>query len=146
MVRTRTKKLRGGNYGRGMKSGRGKGKKGGSGMAGLHKHRWVWTLKNDPKHFGVHGFTSHHPGISDIPLTLNELSVKLNYLKSNGYATQEGDVLKIDLTSAGFTKLLGSGSFKEKSRIIVSKATEKALSKLSSLGITVETDGGNSKE
>ena len=146
MVRTRTKKLRGGNYGRGMKSGRGKGKKGGSGMAGLHKHRWVWTLKNDPKHFGVHGFTSHHPGISDVPLTLTELSTRLDYLREKGYATMDGDVLSIDLKSAGFTKLLGSGSFREKSRIIVSKATEKALNKLSPLGITVETDGTDSKE
>ena len=146
MVKTRTKKLRGGHYGRGMKSGRGKGKKGGNGMAGLHKHRWVWTLKNDPNHFGVHGFTSHHPGIADVPLTLTELSTKLEYLKSNGFATKEGKILKIDLTSAGFTKLLGSGTFREKSRIIVSKATEKALSKLSPLGITVETDGTDSKE
>ena len=38
MVRKRTKKLRGGHYGRGMKAGRGKGKKGGNGMAGLGKH------------------------------------------------------------------------------------------------------------
>ena len=146
MVRTRAKKLRGGHYGRGMKSGRGKGKKGGHGMAGLHKHRWVWTLKNDRNHFGVHGFTTHYNGFMDIPLTLSELSAKLDYLKSNGFATMEGDMLKIDLKSAGFTKLLGSGNFREKSRIIVNKATEKALSKLSPLGITVETDGGDSTE
>ena len=146
MVRTRTKKLRGGHYGRGMKSGRGKGKKGGSGMSGLGKHKWVWLLKNDPNHFGVHGFTSHHPGIGDIPLTLNELSAKLDYFKEQGFATMEGKKLKIDLKKAGFTKLLGSGTFKEKSTIIVSKATEKALNKLSPLGITVETDGNGSEE
>ncbi len=146
MVRTRTKKLRGGHYGRGMKSGRGKGKKGGSGMAGLGKHRSVWLLKNDRNHFGVHGFTSHHPGLSDIPLTLSELSTRLDYLKEKGFAKMEGETLTIDLTSAGFTKLLGSGTFREKSRIIVGKATEKALSKLSPLGITVETDGRDSEE
>ncbi len=129
-----------------MKSGRGKGKKGGKGMAGIGKHRFVWLLKNDPQHYGVHGFTSHHPGIGDVPLTLSELSTRLDYLKEQGYAKMEGDVLNIDLTSAGFTKLLGSGDFREKSKIIVSKATEKALSKLSPLGITVETDGSDSKE
>ena len=32
---------------RGMKAGRGKGKRGGSGMAGLGKHRAVWILKYD---------------------------------------------------------------------------------------------------
>lgn len=146
MVRTRTKKLRGGHYGRGMKAGRGKGKKGGSGMAGLGKHRSVWLLKYDRDHFGVHGFTSHHPGLPDVPLTLSELSTRLEYFKSEGYAKMEGDTLTIDLTSAGFTKLLGSGTFREKSKIIVEKATEKALNKLSPLGITVETDGRDSEE
>ena len=115
-------------------------------MAGLGKHRSVWLLKYDRNHFGVHGFTSHHPGLGDIPLTLNELSAKLDYFKQEGYATMEGKKLKIDLTKAGFTKLLGSGTFKEKSTIIVSKATEKALNKLSPLGITVETDGNGSEE
>ena len=59
MVRTKTKKLRGGHYGRGMKSGRGKGKRGGSGMAGLGGHRKIWLILHDKEHFGVHGFTSH---------------------------------------------------------------------------------------
>lgn len=146
MVRTRTKKLRGGHYGRGMKSGRGKGKRGGHGMAGLNKHKFVWLLKNDPKHYGVHGFTSHHPGVGDVPLTLSELSTRLEYLKEKGFAKMDGEILTINLTEAGFTKLLGSGDFREKSKIIVEKATEKALNKLSPLGITVETDGRDSQE
>ena len=49
MVRTKTKKLRGGHYGRGMKSGRGKGKKGGNGMAGLGGHRKIWLIIHDKK-------------------------------------------------------------------------------------------------
>ncbi|EQB71661.1 MAG: hypothetical protein AMDU1_APLC00020G0027 [Thermoplasmatales archaeon A-plasma] len=146
MVRTRTKKLRGGHYGRGMKSGRGKGKKGGSGMAGLGKHRWVWLLKNDRDHFGVHGFTSHHQGNNEIPLTLNQLDANLNSFRSQGFAKEEGGKLVVDLGAAGYTKLLGSGDFRIKSTIRVGKVTEKALSKLSSQGITVETDGGHSEE
>lgn len=146
MVRTKTKKLRGGHYGRGMKAGRGKGKRGGSGMAGLHKHRWVWTIKNDPLHFGGKGFTSHHPSTPDIPITLGELNEEFPRLLSRGYAKGKEGKYEIDLASAGYTKLLGSGIFNKKGVIKVDKATEKAISKLSALGTTVEVNGGGHTE
>ena len=142
MVRTRTKKLRGGHYGRGMKAGRGKGKKGGSGMAGLHKHKWVWTIINDPLHFGGKGFTSHHPSNPDTPITLNELNNEFPRLVARGYAKESKNGYEVDLTSAGYTKLLGSGLFNKKCVIKVEKATEKAISKLSTFGTTVEVNGG----
>ena len=145
MVRTRTKKLRGGHYGRGMKAGRGKGKKGGSGMSGLGKHHSVWLLKYDRDHFGVHGFTSHHPTPPLVPISLGELAVELDSLKARGFAKTEKGVLNIDLTSAGYDKLLGSGDFREKSLIKVPKATEKALNKLNAQGIAVETDERHSE-
>jgi len=129
-----------------MKAGRGKGKKGGSGMAGLHKHRWVWTLKNDPLHFGGKGFTSHHRGVLDIPITLSELDNSLDRLKRQGYVTEDEGKLMIDLRSAGYTKLLGSGKFDTKSSIRIDKVTEKALNKLSDAGVTVETNDGHSEE
>ncbi len=144
MVRTRTKKLRGGHYGRGMKAGRGKGKKGGSGMAGLGKHHSVWLLKYDRNHFGVHGFTSHHPSKPVVPITLGELSNLMDSLVKSGFAKEENGTFSIDLKGAGYDKLLGSGDFREKSVIKVSKVTEKALNKLNAQGITVETDEGDS--
>jgi LSU ribosomal protein L15P len=146
MVRTRTKKLRGGHYGRGMKAGRGKGKRGGSGMSGLGKHRWVWLLKYDRDHFGGHGFTSHHQGRPDIPITLSQLEASMDSLRAQGFVKEGKGGLMVDLAAAGYTKLLGSGDFRTKATIKVGKATEKALSKLSSQGITVETDGGRSEE
>ncbi|MHB8396145.1 MAG: uL15 family ribosomal protein [Thermoplasmataceae archaeon] len=146
MVRTRTKKLRGGHYGRGMKAGRGKGKKGGSGMAGLGKHHKIWRIKYDINHFGVHGFTSHHFSRPVLPITLNELSVLLPSLRTNGFVREEGGILEIDLKTAGYGKLLGSGNFDLKSKILVSRATEKAISKLSAHGTTVELDGRSTEE
>lgn len=129
-----------------MKSGRGKGKKGGKGNAGLLKHRWVWTLKNDPNHFGVHGFKSHHPSKPDVTITLRDLSEHYPDFKQKGYVTGEEENTVIDLNKAGYTKLLATGEFRVKSKILVSKATEKTIKKLSSNGITVETNGGNSQE
>ncbi len=122
-----------------MKAGRGKGKKGGKGNAGIGKHKWIWYVKNDPQHFGGHGFTSHHISNSNA-ITLRELDSIYENLRQKGFVS--GDkVPVIDLKGAGFTKLLGSGEFSTKSKIIVAKATEKAISKLSASGATVEVDG-----
>ncbi|MEM0132227.1 uL15m family ribosomal protein [Acidiplasma sp.] len=135
MVRTRTKKLRGGHYGRGMKAGRGKGKKGGNGMAGLGGHRKIWLLKNDKNHYGVHGFHSHAQKYEN-SITLNQLMNIYDDLKADGYVNDD----VIDLKSAGYTKLLGTGNFNIKSKIIIDNATEKAINKLSNYGITIEND------
>ncbi|MEM0139333.1 MAG: uL15 family ribosomal protein [Ferroplasma sp.] len=135
MVRTRTKKLRGGHYGRGMKSGRGKGKKGGNGMAGLGGHRKIWLLLHDRNHYGVHGFTSHSTSVEN-PITLKLLNDIYYSLKEDGFVN--GDV--VDLSAAGYTKLLGTGNFEIKCKIKIPKATEKCISKLSHYGTTIEND------
>ncbi|MEW6070653.1 MAG: uL15 family ribosomal protein, partial [Candidatus Thermoplasmatota archaeon] len=54
---SRTKKFRGSRtHGRGQKAGRGAGKRGGRGMAGTHKHKYLWVLKYKPDYFGRRGF------------------------------------------------------------------------------------------
>jgi len=62
---SRTRKLRGSRtHGRGKKHGRGAGGRGGTGNAGLHKHKFKWMIKYDPEHFGPRGFFRHaqpHP-------------------------------------------------------------------------------------
>lgn len=146
MVRRKTKKQRGGHYGRGMKAGRGKGKRGGRGMAGLHKHKWVWTIKNDPLHFGGKGFTSHHPKEPVVPITLHELADQFEQFKERGFVETVDNETVINLRNAGYTKLLATGEFRTKSRIIIDNATEKSINKLSSFGTTVETDGRDTEE
>ena len=123
-----------------MKAGRGKGKKGGNGMAGLGKHKWIWMVKYDPLHYGGKGFTSHHYGDPKVAISLRELTALLPSLKERGFVKGK-QTLTVDLKSAGIDKILGSGDFDQKAKIIVSRATEKALKKLSSYGSTVETDG-----
>src|SRR2546423_15007473 len=57
---SRTRKLRGSRtHGRGKKHGRGAGGRGGTGNAGLHKHKFKWMIKYDPEHFGPRGFFRH---------------------------------------------------------------------------------------
>ncbi|MHB1439575.1 MAG: 50S ribosomal protein L15 [Cuniculiplasma sp.] len=140
MVRTKTKKQRGSRYGRGFKSGRGKGKRGGSGLAGLGKHRTQLVIKYDPDHFGVHGFKSHKQGKLEIPITLKELTESLEILKNKGFVKEDNGQTVVDLKSAGYTKLLSTGDFKVKSKIIVPKTTERCINKLMVTGVSVEVD------
>ena len=52
---------------------RGKGSKGGKGMAGLGKHKWATTIAFMPEHFGKHGFVSKRQKITNI-INLNAIS------------------------------------------------------------------------
>jgi large subunit ribosomal protein L15 len=42
-----------------VKNRRGSGNRGGRGNAGLHKHRYSWTVKYAPDWFGKHGFVNY---------------------------------------------------------------------------------------
>jgi len=122
----RTKKFRGRRtHGRGEKAGRGKGKRGGHGNAGLHKHKFILLLKTDRYHFGRYGFKRH---------------VKLPERR----CINVGDLHRIapegtlNLTELGYHKLLGTGTVKGKYTITVEEATERAVSKIEAAGGTVK--------
>lgn len=133
----RTEKMRAKRtHGRGKKAGRGAGKRGGRGNAGLHKHKYITTVKFDPKHFGRYGFK--RPKLpSEEPITftnVGQLEAQIEkYLKA-GFARKAKDKLEIDLTSAGIDKLLGAGSIKTSLSIKVEAATEKAKKKIEAAG------------
>jgi large subunit ribosomal protein L15 len=140
MSRKRTEKMRGGRtHGRGKKAGRGAGKRGGRGNAGLHKHRHMHMLKNDPDHFGRKGF-KRHPALSWDKTAVNVGHIQLNlqrYLES-GIAKREGKTIVVDLTSTDVVKLLGAGEIKSPLTIKVFGATERAKEKVKAAGGKVE--------
>ncbi len=146
MVREKTKKLRGGSYGRGHKAGRGKGKRGGSGMAGLGKHRWIWMVKYMPDHYGGHGFVRHAQETRVKGINVGEIDRSYEHLVESGMAQAEEDKIKIDLEKMGYSVLLGGGQVGRPFVIKVGKATEKAIEKIKSAGGEVETDGGDKEE
>ena len=134
---TRTDRFRGKRtHGRGKKAGRGAGKRGGRGNAGLHKHKFITTLKYYPDHFGRHGFKRPLSlGKADITINISDVVEHTDKLLANGIAVQKGDTIEVDLTAMGIDKLLGTGKVTSKYEIKVSKATPKAVEK-------VETAGG----
>jgi len=133
---SRTRRFRGGRtHGRGMKAGRGKGKRGGFGNAGMHKHKFKWMLKYDPDHFGRHGF-KRPQGIIGTQRTINVSEVEAGlagYLLS-GSAKQVDGKIQIDLGAVGYDKLLGSGRATMPLTIIVPVASTRAVEKLKKAG------------
>ncbi|OQD59078.1 LSU ribosomal protein L15P [Methanobrevibacter arboriphilus JCM 13429 = DSM 1125] len=93
------------------KKRRGAGHKGGKGKAGMGKHHWTWTVKNDPNHFGKYGFKRPQKMTNKIkPVNIGYLDDNSEKLLAKGIATKEGDTIVIDVTDLGYGKVLGKGN------------------------------------
>lgn len=94
-----------------LKKRRGAGHKGGKGKAGMGKHHWTWTVKNDPNHFGKYGFKRPQKMTNKIkPVNIGYLDDNSEKLLAKGIATKEGDTIVIDVTDLGYGKVLGKGN------------------------------------
>ena len=129
---SRTKKFRGlRTHGRGFKAGRGAGKQGGRGNAGLHKYKFKSMLIYAPDHFGRHGFV--RPGAPvERPRALNvgELAAFVPYLEAAGALSREGDAYVADLAKVGVDRLLGGGSTDRAWKVRVAYASRHAREKV----------------
>ena len=129
---SRTKKFRGlRTHGRGIKAGRGAGKQGGRGNAGLHKYKFKSMLIYAPDHFGRHGFQRPRE-VVDLPTALNvgDLDAFVPVLESAGALSREGDVYVADLTKAGVDRLLGGGAAERPWKVVVAHASRHAREKV----------------
>lgn len=133
---SRTGRFRGSRtHGRGKKKGRGAGLRGGRGNAGLHKHKYLYTVKYAPDHFGRHGFKRPQSVVHrKVTLNLSELEEGLDRLLAAGVATQAGEQIAIDLGKLGVEKLLGSGRITRPLRVTVAEASARAKEKLEAAG------------
>jgi len=133
---SKTDKFRGSRtHGRGKKSGRGAGKHGGTGNAGLHKHKAMHMLKYMPDHFGRHGFKRPQKVVcAKVTMNVSELEERLEGLMKDGYAVKEGKAVKVDLTKMGVDKLLGSGQISTAVDVRVAECTETAKAKVEEAG------------
>ncbi|MBS3817172.1 MAG: uL15 family ribosomal protein [Candidatus Thermoplasmatota archaeon] len=136
MGKKKKKKKRGSRtHGRGRKSGRGAGERGGRGKAGLKKHKWKSLAKDDPDYFGPKGFTRpQHLTQEDEVINIYQVEESLDYLLEEGFASKEGSTYEIDLDSAGFDKLLSKGNATKEMEIKVSDSSERAKEKIEEAG------------
>lgn len=111
------------------------GGKGGRGRAGLHKHKWSWTVKYGKDAFGKKGFKRPPEIIPPLAeVNVGELDELADKLLASGQATFEGDIQLLDGERLGFNKVLGRGRI---TRPLIVKAvtfTEKAKRKIEAIG------------
>ena len=97
-------------------------------MAGLHKHKWSFTVKYAPDHFGSSKWHPPHPATTDRWVNVYELG-KLSSSENS-----------LDLGAMGYQKLLGQGTISKALSIKVPRASASAIEKIKSAGgnVTVE--------
>ncbi len=129
---SRTRKFRGlRTHGRGIKAGRGAGKQGGRGNAGLHKYKFKSMLIYAPDHFGRHGF-ARPDAVTEHPRALNvgELEAFVPVLEAAGAVVREGETFVADLSKAGVDRLLGGGATERPWKVTVGYASRHAREKV----------------
>jgi len=131
----KTKRFRGSRtHGRGKKHGRGAGGRGGTGNAGLHKHKFKWMIKYDPDHFGAYGFFRHAQIRETKAINIEDVLGRLSELEAAGHAKRDAGRVAVDLTAAGFDKLLSRGRVALAMDITVARASEGAVAKVAAAG------------
>jgi large subunit ribosomal protein L15 len=140
MVVRKTKKVRKfrghRSYGYGShKKARGAGNRGGRGMAGLHKHKWSYTVKYAPEHFGKRGFKIPQAAQKEVKsINLMELDQRAEQLLKEKIAEKDGDKIKINVMKLGCEKVLGSGKLSKPLIVEAKYFSEQAVKKLEESG------------
>jgi large subunit ribosomal protein L15 len=90
---------------------------------GRHKHLWSYVVTHEPDYFGKSGFVS--------PKSLHTRVNTIN-LRKLEELTQTNQ--KIDLTTLGYTKLLGSGKISKALIVQVPSCSKSAAEKIKKAG------------
>ncbi len=138
--RKKSRKLRGfrlHGYGQ-QRQHRRSGRGGGFGKAGGHKHFWTWYTAHWPDYFGQgrRGFKRPRAVAREIKaINVGELERELPNLESAGAVKRSEDgTIEVDLTAAGYDKLLGRGNVAQPLVVKVERATKIAIQKLERIG------------
>jgi large subunit ribosomal protein L15 len=132
----KTRKMRGSRthgYGR-IGQHRDAGSKG-QRKVGRHKHLWSYVTAHEPDYFGKKGFTS--------PQSLKRKENTLNLLQLDQIAAKvpaEKGEIHLDLTSLGYTKLLGTGKITKPLTITVPSCSKTAAEKIKKAGGKISTE------
>ncbi len=114
---------------------RGGGSRGGRGAAGMHKHKWSYTVKYEPEHFGKFGFKRPPSVVKKIrAINLEQIESMIDYFVEKKFAEKEGNAMKIDLQKAGYEKVLGSGKVFRPMIIHAKEFSKRAEKKLEEAG------------
>jgi large subunit ribosomal protein L15 len=134
-LRGRTRTMGWGRIGQHRKSG----SRGGFGAAGMHKHMWTWVVKYAPTWFGKHGFNPPKGLEKDVVgINVGELAERLDRWLRSGLAREEEGKVVVNLAELGYNTLLGRGKISRPVKVIVPRATRRAVEKIKAAGGEVE--------
>lgn len=115
------------------KNRRGAGNRGGRGRAGQRDHRFShFYLKGEISN-GKHGFVNK-TSVRVSALDIGEIDQMAEALLREGLATQEGDLIALDVTELGIDKVLGGGKVTHKMSISAREFSERARAKIEEMG------------
>ncbi len=107
------------------------GSRGGTGMAGMHKHKWSYTVKYAPEHFGRNAFAPPNRITTNRWVNITDLE------------RLASDSEELDLSSMGYDKLLGSGEIHRALKVKISRASSSAINKIKAAGGSVELESAS---
>lgn len=108
---------------------------------GRHKHLWSYVTAHEPDYFGKHGFTS----IQSTKRMENTLNIKqLNEIAAETAAGK--GTPHLNLTSLGYTKLLGTGKIAKPLTVTVAACSKTAEEKIKKAGGKVVTQSQKNGE
>ena len=116
------------------KKHRGGGSRGGRGMAGMHKHKWSYTVKYGKGIFGKHGFKPQNVAKELPAVNLRYLDENAERLLNEKLAAKYGDATRINVTKLGFGKVLGGGQLQNKLIVEAQSFSEEAKKKIEEAG------------
>lgn len=112
-----------------------RGGRGGTGKAGLDKHKWTYVVKHDPTYWDKKGFISTRSLGKKVNIInvgkLDDLAAKL---KSAKKLEKKEKKIFLDLERLGYDKLLGTGNLATPMIVKVASYSEAASRKLEEAG------------
>ena len=114
---------------------RARGGRGGTGKAGLDKHKWSYVIKHDPTYWEKKGFVSTKAlGKKVSIINVGKLDDLANKLESEKKLERKEKKIFLDLESLGYDKLLGTGEIAKPMLVKVASYSEAASRKLEAAG------------
>ena len=114
---------------------RARGGRGGTGKAGLDKHKWTYVIKHDPTYWEKKGFVSARTLSKTVKIiNVGKLDDLADRLESEKKLERKEKKIFLDLERLGYDKLLGTGDVVKPMLVKVASCSESASRKLEEAG------------
>ena len=112
-----------------------RGGRGGTGKAGLDKHKWTYVLRNCPTYWEKKGFVSARTLNKKVKIiNIGKLDDLVTKMENEKKLERKDKKIFLDLELLGYDKLLGTGEIKKPILVKIGSFSETASEKLQEAG------------